>query len=234
MMGLLTNIFHLISTALLIPTMLLLLWCLFRALLLVGQVIREAVERGREAKAIERFSAALDAMTPPPALPKSGSILVETLSRALRAGDDLLLVERMVREAELAWDRKLEPLRNLVRLGPMLGLMGTLIPLGPALMGLASGDLQTMASNLIVAFATTVVGLVSAGIALVILSTKRAWYRNDTLLVEYATRRMSQVQARLSLKPEPEENEEDDPASCSGCACSCGNHQEETRHAPMV
>ncbi len=233
-MGLLTNIFHLISTALLIPTMLLLLWCLFRALLFVGQVIRESVERARTGKALTRFSAALDAMSPPPALPTTGSILVETLTRALRAEDDLLLVERLVREAELAWDRQLEPLRNLVRLGPMFGLMGTLIPLGPALMGLAAGDLQTMASNLIVAFATTVVGLVSAGIALVLLSIKRAWYRNDALFVEYATRRLPQVQTRQGLSPARTENGEDDSVSCGECVCSCRNHEKEAHHAPMV
>lgn len=233
-MGLLTNTFHLISTALLIPTMLLLLWCLFRALLLIGQVVREAVERARGTKAIARFSSDLDAMTQPSALPKSGSILVEALSSTMRAGDDLLLVDRLVRQAELAWDRQLEPLRNLIRLGPMLGLMGTLIPLGPALMGLASGDLQTMATNLIVAFATTVVGLVSAGISLVIHSVKRTWYRNDALLLEFATRRLPQVQARRGLSSKPAKNGDDESETCCGCACSRQNHDKEARHAPVV
>ncbi len=148
------HIFHLISTALLIPTMLLLLWCLFRALFSVGQFLREFARRARIAAALEGFSTAMDEIASPPPLPVAGSILTETLGRVQQAGGDLLRVERLVHEAELAWDGRLESLRNLVPLGPMLGRMGTLIPLGPALMGLAAGDLQTMASNLIVAFAT--------------------------------------------------------------------------------
>ena len=49
-------------------------------------------------------------------------------------------------------------------MGPVLGLMGTLIPMGPALVGLSSGDIASMAYNMQVAFATTVVGLVIGAI----------------------------------------------------------------------
>ncbi|HEV2727304.1 MAG TPA: transporter, partial [Solirubrobacterales bacterium] len=40
--------------------------------------------------------------------------------------------------------RRLERTRILVRMGPALGLMGTLIPLSPALAGLADGDVATL------------------------------------------------------------------------------------------
>ena len=61
----------------------------------------------------------------------------------------------------------------------MLGLMGTLIPMGPALAGLASGNIADMAYNMQIAFATTVVGCVTAGIALLISSVKKHWYTEE-------------------------------------------------------
>ena len=61
----------------------------------------------------------------------------------------------------------------LVKLGPMLGLMGTLIPMGPALTRLAAGDISSMAYNMEVAFATTVVGILIAAIGLVTLQAAK-------------------------------------------------------------
>ena len=55
--------------------------------------------------------------------------------------------------------RRLERTRLLVRAGPALGLMGTLIPLSPALAGLAEGDVAELSSNLRLAFSITVLGL---------------------------------------------------------------------------
>ncbi len=63
--------------------------------------------------------------------------------------------------------------------------MGTLIPLGPALIGLSQGDLETLAQNLMIAFATTVVGLFSAGIAYVLTQVRRRWYWEDMSDIDY-------------------------------------------------
>ncbi len=62
-----------------------------------------------------------------------------------------------ISRADLEWQKRLETLRAYIRNGPALGLMGTLIPLGPALVGLAVGDIQTMSTNLVIAFSTTVI-----------------------------------------------------------------------------
>ncbi len=69
-------------------------------------------------------------------------------------------------EFDYASVRRLERTRILVRVGPALGLMGTLIPLAPALAGLAEGDVETLADNLRVAFSVTVAGLLVGAIAL--------------------------------------------------------------------
>ena len=74
---------------------------------------------------------------------------------------------------------------TLLKMGPMLGLMGTLIPMGPALVGLSTGDIASMAYNMQVAFATTVVGLFSAAIGFVTKQTKNRWYTEDMSNLEF-------------------------------------------------
>ena len=69
-------------------------------------------------------------------------------------------------EAELA--RDVNHVRILIRLGPCLGLAGTLIPLGPGLTALSRGDLSELSSRLVVAFSTTVVGLLVGGVSYVV------------------------------------------------------------------
>ena len=64
----------------------------------------------------------------------------------------------------------------VTRIGPTLGLMGTLIPMGPGLAALGSGDVTTLANAIIVAFDTTVVGIGSGAIAYVISKIRRRWY----------------------------------------------------------
>ena len=70
-------------------------------------------------------------------------------------------------------------------MGPILGLMGTLIPMGPALVGLASGDIASMAYNMQVAFATTVVGLLVSAVGLITRQVKERWLIRDITALEY-------------------------------------------------
>ena len=74
---------------------------------------------------------------------------------------------------------------TIAKIGPMLGLMGTLIPMGPALVGLSTGDIASMAYNMQVAFATTVIGLFSAAIGFVVLQCKQRWYARDLAALEF-------------------------------------------------
>lgn len=69
------------------------------------------------------------------------------------------------------------------QLGPILGLLGTLIPLGPGLAALGSGDIVTLAEALTVAFDTTVTGLVIGALAYV-SKFKKQWYESDLIVLE--------------------------------------------------
>lgn len=93
--------------------------------------------------------------------------------------------EKLLQDYELRIAKELEKARLVVKLGPMFGLMGTLIPLGPALMGLTAGNIQQLATNLVVAFSTTVLGLLSGGIAYTISLVKKRWYTQDLSDMEY-------------------------------------------------
>jgi biopolymer transport protein ExbB/TolQ len=87
--------------------------------------------------------------------------------------------------------RKLERTRILVRMGPALGLMGTLIPLSPALAGLADGDVATLTENLRVAFGVTVAGLMVGAIAFAVSLVRDRLYAQDYSDVEYVAARLA-------------------------------------------
>lgn len=192
-MGLLTNIFYLISTSLLIPVMLALLWFLMRVLLLLGRTLREHLGRSAVSKGLADFSQALErGDVSLPDLPTQG-LVAEGLAKLCTVADNDVLAEKVVHECQLAWQSELERLRGIARFGPALGLMGTLIPLGPALVGLAAGDLEMMSRNLVIAFATTVVGLLVGTLGVGLLGVKKRWYQADVMVVTFAANRLPQL-----------------------------------------
>jgi hypothetical protein len=76
--------------------------------------------------------------------------------------------------------RRIERADLLARIGPMLGLMGTLIPLGPGIAALGRGEVQALAASVSVAFDTTVLGLLAGVIGFALGRLRRRWY--DQLL----------------------------------------------------
>lgn len=94
------------------------------------------------------------------------------------------IAQGLLNKETLGYQRTVELTDIVAKLGPMLGLMGTLIPLGPGIVALGNGDTATLSASLLVAFDTTVAGLVSAGIASVISTVRRRWYRDYTTMLE--------------------------------------------------
>ncbi len=72
----------------------------------------------------------------------------------------------------------------LVKVGPILGLLGTLIPLGPGLAALGSGDIAVLAQSLTIAFDTTVTCLSVGALAYVISRFKKQWYESNLIAME--------------------------------------------------
>ena len=90
-------------------------------------------------------------------------------------------------EAEAAKDVNLS--RLLTKLGPVLGLIGTLISMSPALVGLSNGDISGMAYNMQVVFSATVVGLVISVVGLFTQQLKSRWHAKDLGRLDYVSRR---------------------------------------------
>jgi biopolymer transport protein ExbB/TolQ len=93
--------------------------------------------------------------------------------------------EKLIADFEVECQKDLDQSRTLSKLGPMLGLMGTLIPMGPALGGLAAGDIAEMSKHLQIAFNTTVMGLVIGSIGYLTLQFKQRWYAKDLNIIEF-------------------------------------------------
>ncbi len=72
----------------------------------------------------------------------------------------------------------------IAKLGPVLGLMGTLIPLGPGLAALGQGDVKGLSEAVIVAFDTTVAGIAAGAVAAFISKVRRRWYEQDLVQTE--------------------------------------------------
>ncbi len=96
------------------------------------------------------------------------------------------LVEHALGDFELAAQRRLDRTRVLVRAGPALGLMGTLIPLAPGLTALGRGDVSTLAGDLRTAFAATTVGLLVGTVAFALTLTRTRIYGEDLAALERA------------------------------------------------
>ncbi len=86
------------------------------------------------------------------------------------------LARKLVEHEEEKIDKSLRNTDIITRVGPTLGLMGTLIPLGPGLAALGAGDVNTLADALTIAFDTTVVGIGSGALCYFISKIRRGWY----------------------------------------------------------
>ena len=100
--------------------------------------------------------------------------------------------------------RRLERTRILVRAGPALGLMGTLIPLSPALGGLADGNVEVLTDNLRVAFSVTVAGLMVGAIAFGISLIRDRLYAQDFSDVEYVAAALAPDEGAVAAAGEAE------------------------------
>ena len=198
-MNIISDILYWISTGLLVPVIVLLIVLFGRALLLVGSFYGQYLSI-RKTGALLRNE--LNALTPATVtelaakLPeKSSSLVISYIRQVLEAHDSPAQVQRLLANFEIAADKDLAISKTLTKLGPILGLMGTLIPMGPALAGLASGDIASMAYNMQIAFATTVVGLVAGAVGFLTQQVKQRWYLQDMTNLEFLSELLNEKRA---------------------------------------
>jgi biopolymer transport protein ExbB/TolQ len=201
-------VFH-VANALRVPVLIAALLALVVVLVEAGALAAELVRRRRRTpeqlrEAVTNACVALDNGEPAMATQRLGAAAV---SDAMRAASVSLIAEataapdadeigKSVADFDLGSLRRLELTRFLVRAGPALGLMGTLIPLSPALSALANGNITELTAKLRVAFSVTVLGLLVGVVAFGISLVRDRMYAQDLSDVEYIA---AKLEARTKL-----------------------------------
>lgn len=162
---------YVVSAALYYPVTLGLVALVFYMLVLIGGLTRDHLDRQRGQR---------------PALEKYRRDLIDVIAGTGREHRDLE-IEALLQKTEHRMSKPLERARFIVRGGPGIGLMGTLIPMGVALAALAQGSMPSMAQHMVHAFNSAVVGLGSGVIAFAIALVREQWIRADIIDMRYLT-----------------------------------------------
>ncbi|HHU77001.1 MAG TPA: MotA/TolQ/ExbB proton channel family protein [Firmicutes bacterium] len=186
---------HVISSCLLIPTVvILLLFLAWTVIELGGLVVEFFYERRGEkphlpklinffqGKNAEEISGEIEHSSLLRRQKKALGVLIDHSKlppASLRA-----LARRLLAGEEMHYLRITNRTDLVVRLGPMFGLMGTLIPLGPGMIALGQGNTKLLADSLLIAFDTTISGLAVAGVAFAISRLRKRWYEDHLSVLE--------------------------------------------------
>ena len=194
-----TSVLFVISNGLMIPVLILLLYFLVRSIVAVATYYHSYrsnrtvlntlapalnVFTGRNT---DELSLALEGI--------AKSEIAVCMAEMLEHPANDALNERIVANYEVDAQKILFRSRSLVKFGPVLGLMGTLIPMGPALVGLASGNIASMAYNMQVAFATTVVGMFVAAVGVARLQSDKYFLAKNINNLEFVRRKLAETSA---------------------------------------
>lgn len=195
-MNYISDILYWISTGLLVPVVVLLIILFIRSLLLIGSFFGQYLSIRKTGNVLHKEIESLthESLQDLPArLPKNdGSLVIRCINQMYEVRNSPAHVQKLLADYEIKADKDLAVSKTLSKMGPMLGLMGTLIPMGPALVGLSTGDIASMAYNMQVAFATTVVGLFSAAIGFITQQVKQRWYLQDMNNLEFIAELMNE------------------------------------------
>ena len=184
----LTGSLDVISQSLTIPVLVILLIIVVISIIALGSVISEYTSRKKvpvgvirdliydinSAASVEALKGIIEGAQ----IPKSQKkVLTEIASSsALDVNSREALARKLVEFEEEKIDNTLRQTDIITRVGPTLGLMGTLIPMGPGLAALGAGDVNTLAESLTLAFNTTIVGIGSGALCYVIGKFRSGWY----------------------------------------------------------
>ena len=190
----LSNALRAVSESLQSPVIFILLVLLATTIIMVGTLVAEVFTERMQLKV--KLPKLVDAL-------KSGETLIDRtieksglLKRQKKALLELTshkelnpvmreaLAERLVYEEREHYDSIVKITDIIARIGPMFGLLGTLIPLGPGIIALGRGDTYTLSASFLTAFDTTIAGLLASAVAYVISAIRKKWYSNYMSTIE--------------------------------------------------
>jgi biopolymer transport protein ExbB/TolQ len=201
----LTGIFYVVAQSLLIPVLAALLISLLYAILQAGGIFSEYSSRITtsvneiekllndiaETGTPESIQAAVDKSN----IPQSHKDIVAKViaNTNLDKVSNEAFARKLIEVEEVKAAKTLEKTDIIAKIGPAIGLMGTLIPMGPGLAALGAGDINTLAQNLMVAFDAAIIGLAAASVAFVISRIRRRWYEDRLANLDTITESVVEV-----------------------------------------
>ncbi|MGN0177291.1 MAG: MotA/TolQ/ExbB proton channel family protein [Methanobrevibacter sp.] len=184
----LTGSLDVISQSLTIPVLVILLVIVIITIITLGGIIAEYTSRKKvsvgtirdliydinDSKSVDNLKNVINNAK----IPKSQKRVLIELASSERLGNDSrdALARKLFEFEEEKTLATLKKTDIITRIGPTLGLMGTLIPMGPGLAALGAGDINTLATSLTVAFNTTIVGIGSGALCYFIGKIRSGWY----------------------------------------------------------
>ena len=177
-----------ISQSLTIPVLIILLIIVVASLFLLGEIIAEYFKNKKvkvseiydlifkisNATSIEHLQVIVSQSNIPDLQKRILTKISDTHS--MKKSSREAATRRLVEMEEERIDKNLNKTDIITRIGPTLGLMGTLIPMGPGLAALGAGDINTLATSLTLAFNTTIVGIGSGALCYVLGKIRKSWY----------------------------------------------------------
>lgn len=201
---------HAVSQGLTYPVIALLLVAIGYAAFTIGSVLVEFVAEHRYFRVVmPDFLRAIDEAPVegvPAAVSTSGmlmrqkkALLVLYSNRDLPEEARWALAKKLLGEQINHFGRISGRNDTVAKVAPMLGLMGTLIPLGPGIVALGMGEYTTLADSLLIAFDTTVAGLVVAAVCMIVSKVRKTWYAEYAAAMEAAVTTLLEKMDGLAL-----------------------------------
>ena len=192
----LSNILYLIAQSLFIPVIIVVLVFITYAVLSLGSFLTEKFSRIKfDVNKTEKLIRAISKSSNPEEMKekvcesqlqdKYKEIIIKIISNHdIGPQSRRAIATKLIEEEELQFSTITQKTDTLVRLAPTVGLLGTLIPLGPGLSALGAGDINSLAQSLMVAFDTTITGLAAGSIGFIISRYRKKWYTDELSILE--------------------------------------------------
>jgi biopolymer transport protein ExbB/TolQ len=177
MVELLKNAISILTNLLLWPVVLLLIYGICYALFTLGNMLVESFQRKGKPESITD--------------PRNPSDFVSRFQGIQEWKNQLELDDKaslwlILDRTETVLKKRIDRVRNWIKLGPALGLAGTLIPLGSALKAVGVNNMKLLSDELTVAFGSTVLGLTAGVIAMIVVTNYERWYALDLAEIRHA------------------------------------------------
>jgi len=193
--GILTTIINVIAESLIIPVLILLVIFILLVLIQLGGVLAEYSQRVKLSdKELDNIINSINDSENSEQIIKiiNESKLNNNIKKILikitnidnlKPNTKEAYIRKIIENEEYKYAQTLRKTEIITRVSSGCGLLGTLIPLGPGLASLGTGDIATLSSQLIIAFNTTTVGLTCSLVSYVISKIRKMWYNNDISLI---------------------------------------------------